>query len=92
MISNHSEPLIEFKDVHVRFRQQTVLRRISIQVRRGETLVIIGESGCGKTVMLKNMIGLIRPSSGEVFFDGRSVTIISKPYANTPCSEVPQGL
>lgn len=77
MIAGDSDPLIEFKEVHVRFRQQCVLRDISIRVRRGETLVVIGESGCGKTVLLKNMIGLIRPSSGEVLFDGQDLRKLS---------------
>lgn len=77
MVAFHPEPLVEFKNVHVRFRQQCILRDISIRVRRGETLVVIGESGCGKTVMLKNMIGLIRPSSGHVLFDGEDLQKLS---------------
>lgn len=71
------DSLIEFKHVHVRFRQQVVLRDISLQIRRGEKVAIIGESGCGKTVTLKNMIGLIRPSAGKVLFDGRDVSDLS---------------
>lgn len=74
MALQSQDPLIEFKRVHVRFRQQVVLRDISLRVRRGETLVVIGESGCGKTVMLKNMIGLIHPSAGEVFFDRQGLS------------------
>lgn len=70
-------PLVELKHLHVRFRSHLVLRDISLQVRRGETLVVIGESGCGKTVMLKNMIGLIRPTAGRVMFDGQDLTELS---------------
>ena len=62
LYQSNNHDLLEFKHVHVRFRQQTVLRDISVRVRRGETLVVIGESGCGKTVMLKNMIGLAPPA------------------------------
>lgn len=69
----NTDPLIEFKHVHVRFRRQVVLRDISLCVPRGETVAIIGESGCGKTVTLKNMIGLIQPSAGRVFFDGQEL-------------------
>jgi len=68
-----TDALIEFKHVHVRFRQQVVLRDICLSIQRGETLAIIGESGCGKTVTLKNMIGLIRPAAGKVLFDGRDL-------------------
>ena len=77
MVLQSQDPLIQFKHVHVRFRQQVVLRDISLRVRRGETLVVIGESGCGKTVMLKNMIGLIRPNAGDVFFDGQVLSELS---------------
>jgi len=55
----------------MQFGVQPVLRDIALQVRRGETLVVIGESGCGKTVLLKLMIALLRPSGGRVLFDGR---------------------
>ena len=75
--SDHQIPLLEFKHVHVRFRQQVVLRDISLQLHRGETLAIIGESGCGKTVTLKNMIGLIRPNAGNVLFDGQDLSKLS---------------
>lgn len=75
--STTSDGLLEFKHVHVRFRQQTVLRDISLSVQCGETLVVIGESGCGKTVMLKNMIGLIQPNSGRVLFDGNDLNELS---------------
>ena len=57
-------------DVDVRFGRNTVLRNINLAIPRGQTLAIIGESGCGKTVLLKTMIGLVRPTRGKVFFDG----------------------
>jgi phospholipid/cholesterol/gamma-HCH transport system ATP-binding protein len=66
--------IIELKAVSMRFRQQSVLRDISLTIERGQTVCIIGESGCGKTVMLKLMIGLLRPSSGVVKFDGRDLS------------------
>jgi len=55
----------------VDFGRQHVLRDINLTVPRGETVAIIGESGCGKTVLLKTMIGLIQPTSGFVAFDGQ---------------------
>lgn len=68
------EPLIEVDHVHVRFGRQHVLRDIHLTIPRGQTLAIIGESGCGKTVLLKTLIGLVHPTEGEVRFDGRNLT------------------
>ena len=65
--------LIEIRDLHMRFRTQSVLRGINLTIRRGETVCIIGESGCGKTVMLKLIIGLLHPTEGGVWFDGMDV-------------------
>jgi phospholipid/cholesterol/gamma-HCH transport system ATP-binding protein len=50
-----------------------VLRGLSVAVRRGETLLVIGESGCGKTVLLKLVVGLLRPLAGRVLFEERDV-------------------
>jgi phospholipid/cholesterol/gamma-HCH transport system ATP-binding protein len=66
-------PLLDLRDLEVEFGQNCVLRDINLQIPRGQSVAIIGESGCGKTVMLKTMIGLIRPSRGEVHFDGRNL-------------------
>ncbi len=66
-------PLLEVDRLCMQFGRQRVLHDISITVSLGETLVILGESGCGKTVLLKNMIGLVRPTSGEVRFEGTSL-------------------
>lgn len=65
--------MIELRGVDVTFGRNPVLRRIDLAVPRGQTIAIIGESGCGKTVILKTMIGLIRPTRGAVFFDGRDL-------------------
>ena len=69
--------LVEVRDVHVRIHQQHILRNIEFTVPQGQTLAIIGESGCGKTVLLKSIIGLIRPTSGDVLFDGRNLSQLS---------------
>ena len=65
--------VIEVRDVSMRFRYQQVLRHIDLKIQRGQTVCIIGESGCGKTVMLKLLIGLLHPTEGSVHFDGRDV-------------------
>jgi phospholipid/cholesterol/gamma-HCH transport system ATP-binding protein len=69
--------LIALGDLSMRFRSQSVLRGIDLAIHRGETVCIIGESGCGKTVMLKLMIGLLHPSQGRVWFDGMDVSRLS---------------
>jgi phospholipid/cholesterol/gamma-HCH transport system ATP-binding protein len=71
---NMEEPLIEFRNVSRRFGTQEVLRNVSFTIRRGESVAIIGESGCGKSVTLKLMIALLAPSKGDVLLDGRPHT------------------
>ncbi|HEY1377718.1 MAG TPA: ABC transporter ATP-binding protein, partial [Gemmataceae bacterium] len=63
--------LIELRELSVVFGRQTVLRDLNLAIPRGQTLAIIGESGCGKTVLLKLIIGLLRPTIGRVLFGGR---------------------
>jgi phospholipid/cholesterol/gamma-HCH transport system ATP-binding protein len=64
-------PLISLQGVDVEFGPQRVLRGINLGFAKGQTVVVIGESGCGKTVMLKLIIGLLRPTTGRVLFDGK---------------------
>ncbi|MCS7304129.1 MAG: ABC transporter ATP-binding protein [Thermoguttaceae bacterium] len=71
-------PLIDIQDLWVSLEGHPVLRRIRLQVPRGQTLAIIGESGCGKTVLLKTLIALIRPSRGKVYFDGLDLHRLSE--------------
>src|SRR5437867_1403529 len=66
-------PLIALQNVSLEFGAQRVLSDVNLGILRGQTVVVIGESGCGKTVLLKLMIGLLRPSAGEVTFDGKTL-------------------
>ena len=72
-----AEPLLRVERLGVRFGSQQVLRDISLELQPGQTLVVLGESGCGKTVLLKTLIGLIRPTSGTVSFEGRSLAALN---------------
>src|SRR5260370_3859823 len=69
-----ADPLITLEHVTLEFSAHRVLQDISLAVPRGQTLVVIGESGCGKTVLLKLIIGLLRPTGGRVGFDGVVLT------------------
>ena len=62
--------LVEASGISVMFATQSILENIDLTIRRGQTVAIIGESGCGKTVLMKTLVGLIRPTAGYVAFDG----------------------
>lgn len=68
-----AQPMIAVRDLKKRIGAQEILRGVSISVREGETLVIIGRSGGGKSVLLKNLIGLMRPDEGEIWIDGQNI-------------------
>lgn len=67
------DDLIDVRDVSVQFGPQWVLRNINLTIARGQTLAIIGESGCGKTVFMKTLVGLVTPTIGSVSFDGQDL-------------------
>ena len=71
--ADDAQPIVEVNDLLVQFEGQTILRDIGLSIPRGQTLALIGESGCGKTVLLKSLIGLVRPTHGEVIFDGQNI-------------------
>ncbi len=72
-MENNSENFLVIDDVYKSFGKLHVLNGISINIRRGETLSIIGQSGVGKSVTLRLLIGLLRPDSGNCFFNGRDI-------------------
>jgi len=75
-------PAIEFVDVHKSFRGQKILDGLSLVIPRGQTTVIIGRSGGGKSVTLKHMIGLVRPDRGVVRVHGEDITTLGKADLN----------
>jgi phospholipid/cholesterol/gamma-HCH transport system ATP-binding protein len=72
------DALFELDGVSVAFGPQTVLRNLSLTVHRGETLAVIGESGCGKTCLLKLLVGLMQPDRGNVCFEGASIATMTE--------------
>src|SRR5437870_5304458 len=76
--TDEHDHVVEVRGVSVDFGRQHVLRDIHLSVPRGQTVAIVGESGCGKTVLLKTMIGLVRPTRGEVAFDGQVLNKLSE--------------
>jgi len=69
--------MIEIINLCKAFNSTEVLKNLNLTINKGETTVIIGRSGCGKSVLLKNIIGILKPNSGQVFIDGKDLTRLS---------------
>jgi phospholipid/cholesterol/gamma-HCH transport system ATP-binding protein len=76
MENNNYNPAIRVHRLSKSFGEQRVLDRIDLEVARGETLTVLGRSGTGKSVMLKLLIGLQRPDSGEIEINGEEITMM----------------
>lgn len=72
-------PAIEFRDVFLEFDDKVVLDRISFRVRRGETKVVLGGSGSGKSTIINLVLGLLKPDDGRIFIDGEDITEYDEP-------------
>jgi len=72
------EPLIRLVDLHKSFGKLRVLDGVSLDFHRGQTTVVVGPSGTGKSVLLKHIVGLLRPDRGEVWFEGRRVDTMTE--------------
>lgn len=71
-------PAIEFCDVHLSFDEQKILDGVSFKVARGETKIILGRSGGGKSTLIRLILGLIKPDSGCILIDGEDITNFSE--------------
>ena len=69
--------MIDIQNLSKSFENHQVLDQVNLKIQTGETMVIIGRSGCGKSVLLKHIIGLLKPDEGEVHVDGADVTRLS---------------
>lgn len=70
--------MIEIKNLKKSFGKNKVLDGVNLKITDGETLVIIGRSGCGKSVLLKHIIGLLKPDEGEVLIEGKNIVTMSE--------------
>lgn len=73
-----AEPMISLRDVRVSYSGREVLHGINFDVRRGETMVILGGSGSGKSTLLRTLVGLEKPTSGEIWIGGQNFATISE--------------
>ncbi|MDQ1525061.1 MAG: phospholipid/cholesterol/gamma-HCH transport system ATP-binding protein [Pyrinomonadaceae bacterium] len=72
--SERITPAIEFRDVHLAFDDRKVLDGLSFTVARGETKIILGGSGCGKSTTIKLVLGLLKPDAGQILVNGEDIT------------------
>src|SRR6478609_11502666 len=71
-------PVISLRGISMRFGAQTVLEGIDLDIMPQDTLCVFGESGCGKTVLLKLIVGLLTPTEGEVLFENTPLHTLSE--------------
>lgn len=76
------EPVVAVKEVCMRYDGKKVLENITLEINKGETLAIIGQSGCGKTTLLRCLIGLISPTSGKILVFGKNIFSLKEPDLN----------
>ncbi len=76
------EPMIELKNVSMAFKERRILDNLSLQVQPGEILVVIGPSGAGKSTLLRLMIGLLKPTAGEIWVDGHEISQLDEDELN----------
>lgn len=74
--------MIAVKDVVRSFNGRLVLNQLTLEVHKGETLVIIGRSGCGKSVLLKHIMGILKPDNGEIWVDGVNIVGLTAKQLN----------
>jgi phospholipid/cholesterol/gamma-HCH transport system ATP-binding protein len=80
--------MIELRNVHKAFGKQIVLNGVDFEVREGETVALLGPSGTGKSVLLKHIIGLIRPDVGEIYVDDKDVSHLKRKELSNLRSEI----
>ncbi|MCX7713086.1 MAG: ABC transporter ATP-binding protein [Chthoniobacterales bacterium] len=72
------QPLISVRNLEQTLSHHTILQGINLDILRGETLVLLGKSGCGKSVFLRHLIGLLKPKKGNIIFEGVDISNLSE--------------
>jgi phospholipid/cholesterol/gamma-HCH transport system ATP-binding protein len=75
--------MIRIVDLHKAFGRKKVLQGVNLDLKRGETLAVIGQSGSGKSVLIKHVIGLLKPDKGQIFVDGVEITSLKDDELHT---------
>lgn len=74
--------MIKIENLHKSLNEKKVLNGLSLDINKAKTTVIIGRSGCGKSVLLKHIIGLLKPDKGKIFIEGRDIGALNEPELN----------
>lgn len=85
-------PILDVRDLNVYYGESHILRDVDLSVAPGKMVCLIGRNGVGKTTLLKTIMGLLTPRSGEIYLDGRSITrVTTDRRAKSGIAYVPQG-
>ena len=76
------EIMIDLRKINMSFKERRILHDVDLQIKTGETLVVIGPSGAGKSTLLRLMIGLLKPDSGEIWVDGQEIAQLNEDGLN----------
>lgn len=78
LLDQEQESIVDVENLSVTFGSQEVLQDITLRIPPGQTLALLGESGCGKTVLMKSIIGLVKPTKGKIEFDGGNINRLNE--------------
>jgi iron complex transport system ATP-binding protein len=84
------KPLITVEGISFGYTQKTVLNDISLSIAEGEIVTLLGPNGCGKSTLIKTMLGLLRPARGNIFFNGENIRQLSSKFIAGEIAYVPQ--
>jgi len=84
------KPLIKVEDISFGYSRKTVLNDVSLSIRAGEVVTLLGPNGCGKSTLIKIILGLLRPATGTIFFNGENILHIGSKSLAREIAYVPQ--
>ena len=84
------KPLLRVEGVTFGYTQKTVLNNISMDISEGEIITLLGPNGCGKSTLIKTMLGLLHPAEGSIFFNGKNITSMDSKLLAREIAYVPQ--